>query len=72
MRAFAAFSSGSARQQLGAAPVRASSSRRSAVLVQARKAEVGVGVFGTKAGMMTYFTSEGLAVPATVIALEEG
>lgn len=76
MRAsFAAFSGtrSSAKQQLGAAPVRANgSSRRAAVLVQARKAEVGVGCFGTKAGMMTYFTSEGLAVPATVIALEEG
>jgi ribosomal protein L3 len=31
-----------------------------------------VGIFGTKAGMMTYFTPEGAAVPATVIALEEG
>jgi large subunit ribosomal protein L3 len=31
-----------------------------------------VGIYGTKAGMMTYFTEDGLAVPATVIALEEG
>lgn len=67
MRAFAAFSS-STRSSV----VRASSSRRATVVVQARKAEVGVGLFGTKAGMMTYFTKEGLAVPATVIALEEG
>ena len=29
-------------------------------------------MFGTKAGMMSYFTEEGLCVPATVIALEEG
>lgn len=26
----------------------------------------------TKAGMMSYFTEEGLCIPATVIALEEG
>jgi hypothetical protein len=32
----------------------------------------GVGMFATKAGMMSYFTEEGLCVPATVIALEEG
>lgn len=42
------------------------------MVVQARQYEGGVGIFGTKAGMMTYFTPEGLAVPATVIALEEG
>lgn len=30
----------------------------------------GVGIFGTKAGMMTYFTEQGAAVPATVIAIE--
>lgn len=35
-------------------------------------AGAGVGIFGTKAGMMTYFTAQGTAVPATVIALEEG
>lgn len=26
----------------------------------------------TKAGMMSYFTEDGLCIPATVIALEEG
>lgn len=31
-----------------------------------------VGIYGTKAGMMSYFTEDGLCVPATVIALEEG
>ncbi len=31
-----------------------------------------MGIFGTKAGMMSYFTEDGLCVPATVIALEEG
>ncbi|GBF98187.1 50S ribosomal protein chloroplastic-like [Raphidocelis subcapitata] len=75
MRAFSAFSgTRSMKQQLGGAacrPLRASSSRR-VVSVQARQAEAGVGIFGTKAGMMTFFTPDGLAVPATVIALEEG
>jgi len=50
--------------------MRASSSRRAVVSVQARQAEAGVGVFATKAGMMTYFTADGLAVPATVLAME--
>lgn len=31
-----------------------------------------MGVIGTKAGMMSFFTADGLCVPATVIALEEG
>ncbi|KAG1665982.1 hypothetical protein FOA52_010080 [Chlamydomonas sp. UWO 241] len=47
-------------------------SRRTAVVVQARQQCVGVGLFATKAGMMSYFTEDGLCVPATVIALEEG
>ena len=38
----------------------------------ARQREAGCGVMGTKAGMTTVFTPEGLAVPCTVIALEEG
>jgi large subunit ribosomal protein L3 len=42
------------------------------MVVQARQYEGGLGIFGTKAGMMTYFTPDGQAVPATVIALEEG
>lgn len=37
-----------------------------------RTKEAGVGIFGTKAGMTQIFTKEGLALPATVIALEEG
>lgn len=40
--------------------------------VRARAAEAAVGIFGTKAGMMSYFTPEGLCVPATVIVVEEG
>lgn len=31
-----------------------------------------MGMFGTKAGMTQIFTPEGLAIPATVIALEDG
>lgn len=42
------------------------------LLVQARAKEAGVGIFGTKAGMTQIFTRDGLALPATVIALEEG
>jgi large subunit ribosomal protein L3 len=38
----------------------------------AADAFAGVGLMGTKAGMMSYFTEDGLCVPATVIALEEG
>lgn len=53
----------------GVRPARAAASR---LVVQARQHEAGVGIFGTKAGMMTFFTPEGAAVPATVIALEEG
>eukprot|EP00879_Flechtneria_rotunda_P001239 GHRR01001386.1.p1 GENE.GHRR01001386.1~~GHRR01001386.1.p1 ORF type:complete len:261 (+),score=76.34 GHRR01001386.1:153-935(+) len=53
----------------GVRPARAASSR---LVVQARQYEADVGIFGTKAGMMTYFTNAGTAVPATVIALEEG
>jgi hypothetical protein len=40
--------------------------------VSARQGEVSVGLFGTKAGMTQIFTDDGLALPATVIALEEG
>lgn len=35
-------------------------------------AHAGVGMFGTKAGMMTYFMENGKRVAATVLALEEG
>ncbi|KAG2428382.1 hypothetical protein HYH02_014398 [Chlamydomonas schloesseri] len=56
-----------------AAPVRVSrASRARTVLVEARQFRKAMGVLGTKAGMMSYFTEDGLCVPATVIALEEG
>ena len=42
------------------------------VTVHARSAEAGMGMFGTKAGMTQIFTPEGLAIPATVIAMEDG
>lgn len=46
--------------------------RSTAVRVEARSLRAGLGVLGTKAGMMSYFTEDGLCVPATVIALEGG
>jgi large subunit ribosomal protein L3 len=46
--------------------------QRRTVQVNARQNEVDVGLFGTKAGMMSWFTADGLCVPATVIALEPG
>ncbi len=57
------------QQQSARLPRRAGASR---LAVHARTAEVGVGLFGTKAGMTQIFTADGLAVPATVIALEDG
>ena len=42
------------------------------LLVTARAAAAGIGLWGTKAGMTQIFTPEGLALPATVIALESG
>lgn len=51
---------------------RVSSRQPQRLLVQARAKEAGVGIFGTKAGMTQIFTRDGLALPATVIALEEG
>ncbi|KAL4446359.1 hypothetical protein ABPG77_003166 [Micractinium sp. CCAP 211/92] len=44
---------------------------RQQVVTQARTLEAGVGVFGTKAGMMQFYKN-GAALPATVIALEGG
>ncbi len=62
--------SGRVAQKASAAPVRVSRAR--CVRVEARQFRKAMGVLGTKAGMMSYFTEEGLCVPATVIALEEG
>ena len=42
------------------------------LLVTARAAAAGIGLWGTKAGMTQIFTPDGLALPATVIALESG
>lgn len=54
---------------------KASTPARNAVptqrLIQCRTLEPGVGLFGTKAGM-TSFYKNGLSLPATVIALEDG
>lgn len=55
-----------------AAPIRSTKASARVVVVEARAPAVGVGLMGTKAGMMSYFTESGECVPATVIALEEG
>ncbi len=54
-----------------AAPQR-SRARGCQALVTARAGAVGIGLWGTKAGMTQIFTADGLALPATVIALEPG
>ena len=46
--------------------------RPNTLTVIARAPEAGVGMFGTKAGMTQIFGPKGVAMPATVIALEEG
>lgn len=45
---------------------------RGHLCVEARAAAIGMGVWATKAGMTSIFTPEGLCLPATVLALEEG
>jgi large subunit ribosomal protein L3 len=45
---------------------------RRAVMVEARAKTIGMGMMGTKAGMTTFFTPSGEALPCTVIALEDG
>ncbi len=62
---------GSLRQCRAAMPAQRRC-QHSRMTVTARQGEVGVGMFGTKAGMTQIFTADGLALPATVIALEQG
>lgn len=62
---------GSLRQCRAATPAQRRC-QHSRMTVTARQGEVGVGMFGTKAGMTQIFTADGLALPATVIALEQG
>ena len=40
--------------------------------IEARATAAGMGVWATKAGMTSIFTPEGLCLPATVLALDEG
>lgn len=49
---------------------KAPATQRGSVQVCRAGVQPHVGIFGTKAGMMTYFTENGLCLPATVIALE--
>ena len=46
--------------------------RQARLAVEARCKPAGMGVWATKAGMTQIFTPEGLALPATVLAMEEG
>lgn len=58
--------------RLQAKPVSAvRASRAPVVTVKAQKV-VSMGLMGTKAGMTTFFTANGDALPCTVIALEDG
>ncbi|GMH41573.1 hypothetical protein BSKO_09483 [Bryopsis sp. KO-2023] len=47
-------------------------SRRRAVIVEARTMEPSVGMMGTKCGMRTFFTEEGLAHACSIIGFEKG
>ena len=57
---------------LSARHTQATRQGRSHCRIEARAAPVGMGVWATKAGMTSIFTPEGLCLPATVLALEEG
>lgn len=73
MQTTRAFSSRAAAPLKASAPVRVGRPGRAArLVVEARQFRKAMGVLGTKAGMMSFFTPDGLCVPATVIALEEG
>merc|ERR1712124_103682 len=45
--------------------------QRCGVLVKARQGLAGLGCFGTKAGMMTYYSDSGEALPSSVIVFDE-
>lgn len=47
-------------------------SRRRSVIVEARTVEPSVGMMGTKCGMRTFFTEEGLAHACSIIGFEPG
>ena len=57
---------------LSAKPAPSTRQGRGHCCIEARAAAVGMGVWATKAGMTSIFTPEGLCLPATVLALEEG
>jgi hypothetical protein len=40
--------------------------------IEARQAEAGIGIYGTKAGMTQIYKENGDCLPATVIAIDEG
>lgn len=55
--------------QAKAAPAPLAAAR---MVTESRTKEAGIGIFGNKAGMTQIFDAEGLAVPVTVIAVQEG
>ena len=57
---------------LSARPAQLSRQGRRHCCIEARADPAGMGVWATKAGMTSIFTPEGLCLPATVLALEEG
>ena len=57
---------------LSARPAQPSRQGRRNCCIEARAVPAGMGVWATKAGMTSIFTPEGLCLPATVLALEEG
>lgn len=70
---FQPFRSALAGQKIQAArPAAAAARSLHAAPIVCRSLEAGVGLYGTKAGMTQFFTADGQAYPATVIALEEG
>lgn len=47
-------------------------SRSTALRIEARQAEAGMGIYGTKAGMTQIYKDNGACLAATVIAIDEG
>lgn len=61
-----------ARQPSALSPPTCLSLRNTNKAITSMGYEAGVGILGTKVGMMTYFTEVGKAIPVTVIGFHEG
>lgn len=57
---------------VGLAPRAKVQPRAATFRVDARQAEPGIGIYGTKAGMTQIYKENGVCLPATVIAIDEG